>query len=96
MIKIGLLQQNSFDDVDTYCGPEKQYKLLKILVDFYKSGQQALKEGAALSDIREMSVVTMILKARMEVKDDEIPKLDQLESQMKEQFKSITGVTVQN
>ena len=96
MIKIGLLQQNSFDDVDTYCGPEKQYKLLKILVDFYKSGQQALKEGAALSDIREMSVVTMILKARMEIKDDEIPKLDQLESQMKEQFKSITGVTVQN
>ena len=47
MIKIGLLQQNSFDDVDTYCSPEKQFKLLKLLVDFYKKGQQALKEGAS-------------------------------------------------
>ena len=26
MIKIGLLQQNSFDEVDTYCSPKKQFK----------------------------------------------------------------------
>jgi len=96
MVKIGLLQQNSFDDVDTYCSPEKQYKLLKLLVDFYRKGQQALKEGAALSDIRAMSVVTLILKARMDVKDDEMPKLDQLDSDMQEQFKAITGVKVSN
>lgn len=96
MVKIGLLQQNSFDDVDTYCSPEKQYKLLKLLVDFYRKGQQALKEGAALSDIRAMPVVTLILKARMDVKDDEMPKLDQLDSDMQEQFKAITGVKVSN
>ena len=96
MIKIGLLQQNSFDDVDTYCSPEKQYKLLKLLVDFYKRGQQALKEGAELSDIRAMGVIGSMLKARMEVKDDEMPKLDQLDKEMQEQFKSITGVKVSN
>ncbi len=96
MIKIGLLQQNSFDDVDTYCSPEKQYKLLKLLVDFYKRGQQALKEGAELSDIRAMAVIGSMLKARMEVKDDEMPKLDQLEKDMKEQFTEITGVKVSN
>jgi len=96
MVKIGLLQQNSFDDVDTYCSPEKQYKLMKLLVDFYKKGQQALKEGAALSDIRELGVVSSLLKARMDVKDDEMPKLVQLEKDMQEQFKSITGVKVTN
>ena len=96
MVKIGLLQQNSFDDVDTYCSPEKQYKLLKLLVEFYKKGQQALKEGASLSDIRDLSVVNSILKARMDVKDDEMPKLDQLDKDMQEQFKSITGVKVSN
>ena len=96
MIKIGLLQQNSFDEVDTYCSPEKQYKLLKLLVDFYNRGQQALKEGAALADIRAMSVVSSMLKARMDIKDDEMSKLDQLDVDMQEQFKSITGVKVQN
>ncbi len=96
MIKIGLLQQNSFDDVDTFCSPEKQFKLMKLLVDFYKKGQQALKEGTALSDIRALPVVTSLLKARMDIKDDEMPKLDQLEKDMQEQFKAISGVKVSN
>ena len=96
MLKIGLLQQNSFDDVDTYCSPQKQYKLLKLLVEFYRRGQQALKEGASLADIRAMSIVTTLLKARMDIKDSEISKLDQLDIDMKEQFKSIIGVKVTN
>ncbi|MDH5569244.1 MAG: V-type ATP synthase subunit A, partial [Nitrosopumilus sp.] len=96
MVKIALLQQNSFDDVDTYCSPEKQFKLMKLLVDFYKKGQQALKEGASLTDIRELSVVNNLLKARMDIKDDEMPKLDQLDKDMQDQFKSITGVKISN
>jgi V/A-type H+-transporting ATPase subunit A len=96
MVKIGLLQQNSFDDVDTYCSPEKQYKLMKLLVDFYRKGQQALKEGTPLADIRNISVVSLILKARMDVKDNEMAKLDQLDVQMQEEFKTITGVKVSN
>ncbi len=96
MIKIGLLQQNSFDDVDTFCSPEKQFKLMKLLVDFYNKGQQAIKTGATLADIRVMSIIPSLLKARMEIKDNEMPKLDQLEKDMEEQFKSITGVKVSN
>ena len=96
MIKIGLLQQNSFDEVDTFCSPEKQFKLMKLLVDFYKKGQQAIKEGAALNDIRKMSSITSILKARMNIKDDEMSKLDQLDADMQAEFKSITGVKVSN
>jgi len=94
MIKIGILQQNSFDEVDTYCSPEKQFKLMKLLVDFYNEGQQALKDGASLADIRAMSVIGNLLKARMEIKDDEMDKLDQLGEKMREQFKSITGVKI--
>ena len=96
MIKIGILQQNSFDDVDTYCSPEKQLKLLKLFVQFYREGQQALKEGTSLADIRAMSTIGKAIKARMEIKDDEMTKLDQLSQTMTEQFKSISGVKVTN
>jgi V/A-type H+-transporting ATPase subunit A len=94
MIKIGILQQNSFDEVDTYCSPEKQFKLMKSFVQFYNEGQQALKDGATLVDIRTMPVISTLLKARMEIKDDEQDKLDQLAQTISEQFKSITGVKV--
>ena len=43
-----------------------------------------------------MSVIGNLLKARMEIKDDEMDKLDQLGQTMTEQFKSITGVKVSN
>ena len=91
MIKIGILQQNSFDEVDTYCSPEKQFKLMKLQVDFYNQGQQALKDGASLADIRSMDIISLLLKARMDVKDDEMNKLDKLSTDMVEQFKTVTG-----
>jgi len=69
---------------------------MKLCVDFYKKGQQALKEGAPLSEIRDLDVVSSLLKARMDIKDDEMPKLDQLDKDMQEQFKSISGVKVSN
>ncbi len=96
MAKIGLLQQNSFDDVDTYCSPEKQYKLLQLVVEFYKRGQQALKDGVELDKIKEMDIIPILLKARMEIKDDEVPKLVDIEKSMDEQFKNISGAKIQN
>ena len=75
---------------------EKQFKLMKLQVDFYNQGQQALKDGASLADIRSMEVISSLLKARMDVKDDEMDKLDKLATDMVEQFKSVTGVKVQN
>jgi V/A-type H+-transporting ATPase subunit A len=89
MIKIGILQQNSFDKVDTYCGPEKQLKLVKLMVNFYKEAQRALKEGAPLEDIRAIPVITTLLKAKFEVPDDKIVQLEEIDKQMKEQFHKV-------
>ena len=86
MIKIGILQQNSFDKVDTYCGPLKQLKLVNLMVKFYKEAQKALKDGASLADIRAMQIIVSLLKAKFEIPDDQVAKLDNLENQMMEQF----------
>ena len=91
MIKIGILQQNSFDKVDTYCGPEKQLKLVKLMVNFYKEAQKSLKEGASLPDIRAMPIITTLLKAKFEIPDDQVAKLDSVSGQMSDQFQKISG-----
>jgi V/A-type H+-transporting ATPase subunit A len=91
MIKIGLLQQNSFDKVDTYCGPKKQLKLVKLMVNFHKEAQRALKDGAALADIRAMPIITTLLKAKFEIPDDQVNKLDDISKDMSDQFHKVIG-----
>jgi V/A-type H+-transporting ATPase subunit A len=86
MIKIGILQQNSFDKVDTYCSPQKQLKQVRLMVQFYKNAQMALKEGISLVDIRAMPIITSLLKAKFEITDEEVSKLDNLDKEMAEQF----------
>lgn len=94
MIKIGILQQNSFDKIDTYCSPEKQLKLVKLIVDFYNNALKSLKEGIPLSDIRSMAIIPSILKAKFEIPDDQLSKLDTLENELNMQFKNISSQEV--
>ena len=91
MIKIGILQQNSFDKVDTYCGPEKQLKLVKLMVKFYNESLKSLKENIPLSDIRSMSIIPSLLKAKFEIPDEQVSKLDELETTMDKQFNEINS-----
>jgi V/A-type H+-transporting ATPase subunit A len=91
MIKIGILQQNSFDNVDTYCSPEKQLKLVRLMIKFYKEAQKALREGTPLSDIRATPIITTLLKAKFEIPDDQVSKLDDIDKRLTEEFhKSIS------
>jgi V/A-type H+/Na+-transporting ATPase subunit A len=89
MIKIGILQQNSFDKVDTYCGPEKQLKLVQLMVKFYNESLKSLKGGIPLSDIRSLPIIPSLLKAKFEIPDEQISQLNELESKMDIQFKEI-------
>ncbi len=89
MIKIGILQQNSFDKVDTYNSPEKQLKLVKLMVKFYNEALKSLKEGVSLADIRTMPILPSLLKAKFEIPDEQISKLDELTKNMDHQFEQI-------
>jgi len=90
MIKIGILQQNSFDNVDTYCSPEKQLKLVRLMIKFYKESQKALREGIPLADIRAMPIITTLLKAKFEIPDDQVSKLDDIDNRLSEEFHGIS------
>ena len=91
MIKIGILQQNSFDKVDTYCSPQKQVKLVKLMVKFYKEAQKALKAGTSLADIRAMPIIPAMLKAKFEIPEEQLAKLEDLDRQIDDQFRKAAG-----
>ncbi len=92
MVKEGFLQQSAFDDIDTYCSPEKQVKQLNILVEFYHLALSALGSGVPLEDIRAMPIITSIIRSKYEIPNTELDKLDKLLGKMKDSFKEIRKV----
>tara|TARA_B100000949_G_scaffold235510_2_gene259266 strand:- start:3352 stop:5142 length:1791 start_codon:yes stop_codon:yes gene_type:complete len=90
MIKEGFLQQMAFDKVDRYCSPEKQVKMMKIYVNFYKECQKALSNGVSLESIRSLPVISQIIRSKYEISDNELEKMDEL---YKITMKSITELS---
>ncbi|MBQ0017829.1 MAG: V-type ATP synthase subunit A [Clostridiales bacterium] len=51
MIREDFLHQNSFHEVDTYSSTNKQFKLMKLILDFFKGGQRALEGNASFGAV---------------------------------------------
>ncbi len=64
MLREGFLVQNAFHEVDTYCEAEKQSALLKVIIDFYNSVEPLIRAGVPIEKIREMDVVTELLRLK--------------------------------
>ncbi|HHT85216.1 MAG: V-type ATP synthase subunit A [Bacillota bacterium] len=67
------LYQSAFHEIDTYCSQEKQYGILKIILEFHHNGMALLEKGAKLETILEMKVRERIARAR-EIPEAEWPK----------------------
>ncbi|MDD7592706.1 MAG: V-type ATP synthase subunit A [Peptoniphilaceae bacterium] len=79
------LQQNAFDDVDTYCSAEKQYRMLDIILAFHEGAREAMKSGTYLKEIEQMPIRQQIVRMRL-VPEDQLEALDALEEEMQKAF----------
>ena len=70
MLREDFLQQNAFDDVDTYCAPSKQYQMLKTILLFYKESLAAVNRGAPISTIASLPVKEEIGKMKYIPQDE--------------------------
>ena len=55
-IREDYLQQNAFDDLDAYTSLHKQYRILKLILDFYNNSLVALEKGVGIDGLLEMEV----------------------------------------
>ena len=53
-IREDFLNQNSFDEVDTYSSLRKQYLMMRLVMSFYEKAKAALENGANVEDLIAM------------------------------------------
>lgn len=91
-IREDYLQQNAFDDVDTFTSRQKQYKMLDMILTFGTEGQKALELGSYLSEIMDGTVTLRDRIARSKyVPEDQLDKLDQIIVDIKDTMQAIVA-----
>jgi len=73
MLREDFLQQNAFSDIDGFCPMEKQYGVLKGILEFYDRAQQALKSGKHIEHILESPAIEQFARFK-EVPNPEFPE----------------------
>ncbi|MCL2764202.1 MAG: V-type ATP synthase subunit A [Treponema sp.] len=86
IVKDGFLQQNSFDEIDMYCVPDKQIKLLQLMMEFHERANACIELGAPLTKITETKIRQEMCRLKSVVENNSLNKLDEFEENMHKIF----------
>jgi V/A-type H+-transporting ATPase subunit A len=89
IIRIAFLQQNALDPVDTYCPPQKQFKMLKIIVDYHHAAERVVAKGAPIFKITQQPVTEEIMRMKTSVPNDKLNLLDDLSGRVQKTFEDL-------
>lgn len=86
LIRVGFLQQNTFDDTDTYVPLEKQYRMLKIMDYLYEKGLVGLKQGIPTSVLYNEKIFDDVIKMKYNIPNDDFSGIDVLRQDIDEYY----------
>lgn len=84
------LQQNAFDEVDTYCSPEKQKRMLETILFFDEQARAAIDAGAYVREIEQMDIRSRITRMRF-IPEAELDAFDAIRSEMQAAFRQMVS-----
>ena len=89
LIRNGFLQQNAYNDIDKYVPLEKQVKMLDVIYNYYVKSTDAIKADVSHKDIYNSKLINDITQMKYNIKNDELDKFLDLNSEIDNHFISI-------
>lgn len=89
LLREGFLQQNALDEVDTYATPQKQMKMLELILHFHERAMAVVKLGAIIRVVQELPIITTLVRMKNSVTNDAVDRFDQIRTQLDQQFDAL-------
>lgn len=89
-IREDYLHQNAFHETDTYTSMKKQYRMMKLILDYYHLLQDALKKDVDLEDLLQLDIKDKIGRAKY-ISEKNMKDFDAIEGEMKEQVNALVN-----
>ncbi len=84
-IREDFLHQNAFHEIDTYTSLTKQYRMLKLILQFYELSKEKLKEGMDFERIVKLPVREKLSRLRY-IEEDNLRDFDKVEEELKDSY----------
>ncbi len=92
MLREDYLQQDAFDEVDTYCPPKKQVTMMRVILNFYEKTMAAVEKGVPVDEIAKLPVREKIGRMKFEPDVEKVGALiEETNAQFEELFKKYGG-----
>ena len=89
-VREDFLQQNAFEDGDSYTSLDKQYRLIKLILSFYKKSGDALKRGADIEKIADLSVREKIGRAKSADPEKYVAEYEDIDREITAELAALT------
>lgn len=76
VIRVGYLQQNAYNKVDTYCPFTKQVKMLEIILNLHEKCKDLVAKGFPMSQLKSDPLFDRIVSIKYDYPNEDIDKLD--------------------
>jgi V/A-type H+-transporting ATPase subunit A len=93
-IREDYLHQNAFHEVDTYTSLNKQYRMLKLILEFYYKGKKAIEAGVSIKDLFELPVRERIGRAKYTPEDQVESSFNEIENELNNQIEALISKEV--
>lgn len=89
MLREDYLQQFALSDVDGFCSPEKQYRMLKVILTYHQACSSALRRGVTLGQINGLQLKEAIARMKEIPGGEAVDRLKQLAGEVQAQIEAL-------
>jgi len=84
VIRLGFLQQNAFNAVDTYVPMSKQAAMIDTILHLYSEAKEVVAKEIPISQIHATGVFEDVIKIKYTIGNDDLPAFDALDGKITE------------
>jgi V/A-type H+-transporting ATPase subunit A len=90
MIKEDFLIQSALHPVDSYCSPEKTFRMMSIIMNFYNKMRISVEKGVSLQRALDVPVKQEIARAKIHPSETFETLAKEIETKMEQQFQALS------
>lgn len=89
LIKNSFLIQNAYDKIDSFTDIRKLILQIKLILLLYKEGEQLLKQGYIIEDIKDLKIINDILRISQTIPNNEYSTIEKLKKKFLREIESL-------